>query len=157
VGSRYNNREAMQDAYVKALRGAGLIVEVYGERQEHGFVPFSRMRETLGRGRIVLALTTPLTAPYYGACTGRVFTGPMAGRLTIANAWRGMWDFFPGYMPEVNRPAEAVKESRRFLTDRTAYDSLLASQRYLVVVGNTYRHRAEKVLQVLEEDYDAHP
>ena len=153
VGSLYNGRDAVQAAYVDAMRAAGLTVECYGERQPGGFVPFSRMRETLGRGRVVLALTTPLTQKYYGACTGRVFTGPWAGRVTISNWWNGISDFFDNAMLAVD-DIQAVRNAKAYIANvgMDIYDLALAYQRKVVEASHLYRHRVETVLAHLKGD-----
>lgn len=153
VGSRYNERGALQDQYLDAIQAAGLSVETYGERQVNGFAPFSKMRDTLARGRVVLALTTPWTAGYYGACTGRVFTGPWAGRPVVSNYWKGMRDFFANAMEPVYFPEDAVKRIRLLLDDRREYQATLADQRTMIEWSHLYTHRIETLFKEMETFY----
>lgn len=150
VGSRYNDREHLQAEYVNAIRSLGLTIQEYGERQPNGFAPFSKMRDVLARGRVVLALTTPKTLNYYGAVTCRVFTGPWSGRATVSNWFAGISDFFGDALPAPDRPRDATLVIKRLIEDTELYARTLEKQRAIVEGEHLYKHRVENIISWFE-------
>lgn len=146
VGSKYNDREELQNQFMDRIISAGFSTSMFGANQDNGWVTFDNMHKAIQTGRICLALTTPITAKYFGFPTGRIFSSPCAKRLCITNNFSGMYALLNSTSIMVT-PETVVDTIDFYLNNQEDYDSKLKAQAKHVINNHLYEHRASKILQ----------
>ena len=144
IGNKYNRRHEFQEQFLEPLRAAGFSVLCTGEGYEYGITKFSNLKDLIRKGKLVLAVTTPITRNFTNFCTGRVFTGPAAGRVTIATYFRHT----PGFLDvsyHLATPDNVVDIARYYLHN---YTDILIDQIRCVEERHLYKHRVEELLRL---------
>jgi spore maturation protein CgeB len=114
-------------------------------------VPFSRLRELVGRSRINLAITRDAHAQVYGSSTMRLFELAMMGACIVCNPCLGIEQWFePGKeLVVVHSEAEAIDRYRFLLAHEAERLALGQAARRRALVEHTFRHRASELVRLL--------
>jgi glycosyltransferase involved in cell wall biosynthesis len=117
-----------------------------------GDVPFRSFPWAISEARINLCLTRRSHATVYASSSCRPFELAAAGAAIVSNPYEGIERWFePGSeLLVVADSTEAVAAYRDLLDDRAQAEEMGRRARERVLDEHTYRHRARRVLDLLE-------
>ena len=140
-----------------ALGGRDFRGEV-GAARLLGDVPFRSFPRAISAARINLCITRRSHASVYASSSCRPFELAAAGAAIVANPYNGIERWFePGSELIVVADAEqAVAAYRDLLDDPAQAEELGRRARERVLDEHTYRHRARRVLDLLDLGVGAH-
>lgn len=115
-----------------------------------GFLPYDRMPAFYASADIVVDDANE-SARLWGSANSRVFDSIAAGTLVITNSIASSSDLFQGRLPVWSSAEEAVSLVRKYSADSSARQELVEELRAMVAARHTYRHRAARLLELLQE------
>ena len=115
-----------------------------------GFVPYDRMADFYASTEIVVDDANP-SAREWGSANSRVFDSLAGGALVITNSSAAATDLFDGLLPTWKSPEEAAALIKRYAADADARRALSEKLRDIVASRHTYRHRATRLLEILQK------
>jgi glycosyltransferase involved in cell wall biosynthesis len=123
-----------------------------------GDVPFPAFPRAISAARINLCITRRSHASVYASSSCRPFELAAAGAAIVANPYEGIERWFePGSeLIVVGDADEAVAAYRDLLDDPAQAEELGRRARERVLDEHTYRHRARRLLDLLELGVGAH-
>jgi len=123
-----------------------------GAARELGDVPFNAFARAISAARVNLNITRRPHASLYASSTCRPFELAAAGAAIVSNPCEGMERWFePGSeLVVVNSAAEATAAYRELLDDPAQAEELGRRARERALDEHTYRHRARRLLELLE-------
>ncbi len=123
-----------------------------------GDIPFPAFPRAISAARVNLCLTRRSHASVYASSSCRPFELAAAGAAIVANPYNGIERWFePGSeLIVANDSAEAVAAYRALLDDPAQAEEMGRRARERVLDEHTYRHRARRVLDLLDLDVKAH-
>ncbi len=123
-----------------------------------GDVPFPAFPRAISAARVNLCLTRRSHASVYASSSCRPFELAAAGAAIVANPCNGIERWFePGSeLIVANDSGEAVAAYRALLDDPAQAEEMGRRARERVLDEHTYRHRARRVLDLLDLDVKAH-
>jgi spore maturation protein CgeB len=140
-----------------ALGGRDFRGEV-GSARLLGDVPFPAFPRAISAARINLCITRRSHASVYASSSCRPFELAAAGAAVVANPYDGIERWFePGSeLIVVGDAGEAVAAYQDLLDDPGQAEELGRRARERVLDEHTYRHRARRLLDLLELGVGAH-
>jgi spore maturation protein CgeB len=129
-----------------------------GAARELGDVPFNAFARAISAARVNLCITRRSHASVYASSSCRPFELASSGAAIVANPYEGIERWFePGSELLVVRDAEeAVAAYRALLDDPAQAEEMGRRARERVLDEHTYRHRARRVLELLDLGVAAH-
>ncbi|MBV8079052.1 MAG: glycosyltransferase [Actinobacteria bacterium] len=129
-----------------------------GAARELGDVPFNAFARAISAARINLNVTRRPHATLYASSTCRPFELAAAGAAVVSNPVEGLERWFDAgsEMLVVHDGAEAVAAYRELLNDPAQAEDLGRRARERVLDEHTYRHRARRLLSLLDLQVGAH-
>jgi hypothetical protein len=123
-----------------------------------GDVPFNVFPRAISAARVNLCITRRSHATVYASSSCRPFELAAAGAAIVANPYNGIERWFePGSeLLVVNDAAEAVEAYRELLDDPGQAEEMGRRARERVLDEHTYRHRARRLLELLDLRVAAH-
>jgi spore maturation protein CgeB len=123
-----------------------------------GDIPFPAFPRAISAARVNLCLTRRSHASVYASSSCRPFELAAAGAAIVANPYNGIERWFePGSeLIVANDSAEAVAAYRALLDDPAQAEEMGRRARERVLDEHTYRHRARRVLDLLDLDVKVH-
>ncbi len=140
-----------------ALGGQDFLGDT-GNARLLGDIPFPSFPRAIAAARVNLCLTRRSHASVYASSSCRPFELAAAGAAIVANPYNGIERWFePGSeLIVANDSAEAVAAYRALLDDPAQAEEMGRRARERVLDEHTYRHRARRVLDLLDLDVKAH-
>jgi hypothetical protein len=137
--------------YRFAVRGKGL--GDLGKTEMLPYLSFSKLREYSCRSKINLCVTRRAHASVFASSSSRPFELASMGACMVASPYLGIETWFePGKeLVLISDPGEAVERYRWLLTHDTERESMGAAARARVLAEHTFRHRAETLVQILQD------
>jgi spore maturation protein CgeB len=129
-----------------------------GNARPVGDVPFPVFPRAISAARVNLCITRRSHATVYASSSCRPFELAAAGAAVVANPYAGIERWFePGSeLLVVNDAVEAAAAYRLLLDDPVQAEDMGRRARERVLDEHTYRHRARRVLELLELGVRAH-
>jgi spore maturation protein CgeB len=123
-----------------------------------GDVPFPAFPRAISAARVNLCITRRSHATVYASSSCRPFELASSGAAIVANPYEGIERWFePGSELLVVRDAdEAIAAYRALLDDPAQAEEMGRRARERVLDEHTYRHRARRVLELLDLGVAAH-
>ena len=123
-----------------------------------GDVPFPSFPRAISAARINLCITRRSHATVFGSSSCRPFELAASGAAVVANPYDGVERWFePGSELLIVRDAEeAIAAYRSLLDDPAQAEEMGRRARERVLDEHTYRHRARRVLELLDLGVAAH-
>jgi spore maturation protein CgeB len=134
-----------------ALGGRDFKADV-GRARLIGDVPFNVFARTISAARINLCITRRAHASVHASSTSRPFELAAAGAAIVSNQYDGIKRWFePGSeLVVVDDAASAIETYRALLDDPAQAEELGRRARERVLDEHTYRHRARRILELLD-------
>src|SRR5262249_24099984 len=123
-----------------------------------GDVPFPSFPRAISAARINLCITRRSHATVFGSSSCRPFELAASGAAIVANPYEGIERWFePGSeLLIVHEGDEAIAAYRALLDDPAQAEEMGRRARERVLDEHTYRHRARRVLELLDLGVAAH-
>jgi hypothetical protein len=117
-----------------------------------GDVPFNTFAHAISAARVNLCITRRSHATVYASSSCRPFELASAGAAIVSNPYNGIERWFePGSeLVVVETPDEAVAAYRSFLDDPGEAEAFGRRARERVLDEHTYRHRARRLLELID-------
>ena len=140
-----------------ALGGQDFLGDT-GSARLLGDIPFPAFPRAISAARVNLCLTRRSHASVYASSSCRPFELAAAGAAIVTNPYEGIERWFePGSeLIVANDSDEAVAAYRALLDDPAQAEEMGRRARERVLDEHTYRHRARRVLDLLDLDVKAH-
>jgi len=134
-----------------AVRGRGL--GDLGKTTMLPYLSFSKLREYACRSKINLCVTRKAHASVMASSSSRPFELASLGACIVANPYLGIDTWFePGKeIIVIQSPEEAVERYRALLTADREREAIGAAARARVLKEHTFRHRAQRLVQIIQE------
>jgi hypothetical protein len=122
-----------------------------GRARRAGDIPFNRFARAISAARVNLNITRRSHATVPGSSTCRPFELAAAGAAIVSNPQAGIERWFePGSeLLVVETAEEALRTYRELLDDPARTEAMGLRARERVLDEHTYRHRAERLLQLI--------
>ena len=129
-----------------------------GNARRIGDVPFNAFSRAISAARVNLCITRRSHATVYASSSCRPFELASAGAAIVANPYNGIERWFePGSELIIAADAgEAVEAYRALLDDPAQAEEMGRRARERVLDEHTYRHRARRLLDLLDLNVKAH-